>query len=425
MDSEIPESCDIFFLLHDEIIISIALFLSLNDLINLYLTKSRFNKIICCNEYFWQQRCYQDYGIKTINPIESWKSVYSNSVNVFICGTNYRQLGLGDNNEDRDKPTQIPKLKARQISAGLAHTVVIDLNSNVITFGYNKHGQLGLGDTQDRNIPMKISNLKVKEISAGRDHTVLIDLNNNVWSFGANEYGQLGLDNFEHMSIPTKIPNLEAKHVSAGESHTIVIDLNDDIWVFGYNKDGQLGLGDNQNRSKPTRILNIKAKQICAKGNYTAVIDFNDNIWVFGSNEFGQLGLGNFEYKNIPMQILNLKAKQISLGGTHTVIIDIDDNVWSFGLNEYDQLGIDDKFKYVIDKPMQIPMLKARQVSAGDYHTMLIDLNDNLWAFGNNTYDQLGLGDIQDVHVPIPTQIPNIKARQVSVGKFHTVIITI
>ena len=37
-----------------------------------------------------------------------------------------------------------------------------------------KYGQLGLGDNENRNIPTQISNIKAKNISCGDYHTMII-----------------------------------------------------------------------------------------------------------------------------------------------------------------------------------------------------------------------------------------------------------
>ncbi len=69
------------------------------------------------------------------------------------------------------------------------------MNNNVWSFGSNHEGQLGLGDNgygTNRNIPTKINNIKAKFVSCGENHTVLIDMDNNVWSFGSNDNGPPG-----------------------------------------------------------------------------------------------------------------------------------------------------------------------------------------------------------------------------------------
>ena len=70
---------------------------------------------------------------------------------------------------------------------------------------------------------------------------------------------------------------------------------------------------------------------------------------------------------------------------------------------------------------MRIPNIKAKQVSAGYFHTVIIDLRGNVWVSGLNMDGQLGLGDNNDRREL--TQIPNIKAKQVSVSDYHTILI--
>lgn len=144
--------------------------------------------------------------------------------------------------------------------------------STLVVFGDNDFGELGLGDNENRNIPTQTPNLKAKQISAGTAHTVLIDLKDDVWSFGSNEYGQLGLGDNYNTNIPTQIPNLKSKQMSAGWYHTMIIDLEDNLWGFGRNIAGQLGLGDYKNRNAPTQIPNIKAKQVSTGENFKPCI---------------------------------------------------------------------------------------------------------------------------------------------------------
>jgi hypothetical protein len=131
-----------------ELIIHIALFLPLKYIVDLCLTNSKFNKIIFDDEYFWKQKCYQDFGVKIGNHREDWKNLYRNHINhpnIHVFGTNEDgQLGLG-NFEHRNIPTEISGIKIRSITAGHLHTAVIDLNDNVWLFGFNYSGQSRYG----------------------------------------------------------------------------------------------------------------------------------------------------------------------------------------------------------------------------------------------------------------------------------------
>ena len=41
---------------------------------------------------------------------------------------------------------------------------------------------------EDPNIPRQIPKLKAKQVSAGHLHTAIIDLENNVWMFGMRQF---------------------------------------------------------------------------------------------------------------------------------------------------------------------------------------------------------------------------------------------
>jgi alpha-tubulin suppressor-like RCC1 family protein len=71
--------------------------------------------------------------------------------------------------------------------------------------------------------------------------------------------------------------------------------------------------------------------------------------------------------------------------------------------------------------PTLIPNIKASQIAAGLGHSFIIDLENNVYAFGFNDVGQLGLGDIEKRYVP--TLIPNIKAKQVAAGSGYSFII--
>ena len=47
----------------------------------------------------------------------------------------------------------------------------------------------------------------------------------------------------------------------------------------------------------------------------------DNDVWSFGDNEEGQLGLGDNISKNKPTNINDIKAKSISCGGQHTILI--------------------------------------------------------------------------------------------------------
>ena len=161
-------------------------------------------------------------------------------------------------------------------------------------------------------------------------------------------------------------------------------------------------------------------------------IYLNQNtVLSFGTNWTGELGLGDNTERNTPTKIPSIKrrvayaatfniiAKSVSSGLYNTVIIDMNNEVWSFGDNDMGQLGLGDNINR--NTPTKIPSFLAKSVSCGSNHTVIIDMNNEVWSFGDNYNGQLGLGDNTERNTP--TKIPGILAKSVSCGVLHTVII--
>ena len=258
----------------------------------------------------------------------------------------------------------------------------------------------------------QLGDFKAKYIATSGEHTAIIDLDNNIWTFGDNTWGQLGLGDNLYKENLTKIENLKAKQISLSKYHTVILDMENNVWVCGLNKFGQLGLGDSKDRYIPTQIIGLKAHQILAKEEYTLFIDLENNIRVCGR-----------AYTNIPVvKFSGMKVKQISAGHSHIVMIDMKNNVLTYGRGWFGELGLGilDVFG-CIDFPKHIA-LKAQQIFASDNSTVVIDMENNVWAFGHNRYGRLGLGDENDRN--IPTKILNIKARKIIMRDYATAIIT-
>ena len=79
-----------------------------------------------------------------------------------------------------------------------------------------------------------------------------------------------------------------------------------------------------------------------------------------------------------PTLIENLKAKAVFCGDLHTVVIDLDDNVFVTGNNDFGILGLDKSRKTVAgDKYHRytftlLPDIKAESIGCGDNHVIII-----------------------------------------------------
>lgn len=167
---------------------------------------------------------------------------------------------------------------------------------------------------------------------------------------------------------------------------------------------------------------------------HTIAIANNGTLWAWGSNSHGQLGTGTFSVSNVPVQVGTASNwVAIAVGSNFTValrangIFGNSNTLWAWGINTYGQLG-DGTF---IDKniPTQIGSnTKWTQISASPQHVMAINDsgtlftpgNKTLWGWGRNVFGELGNGITPDQTTPIQIGTA-IDWGQVSAGEFYSI----
>ena len=91
---------------------------------------------------------------------------------------------------------------------------------------------------------------------------------------------------------------------------------------------------------------------------------------------------------NIDFKI-SVPFKEMAVGGYHILALDNDNNLWAWGDNEFGQLG--DGTTTNKTSPTKIETnITFVQLSAGAFHNAGIDTEGRLWVWGLNTFGQLG-----------------------------------
>ncbi len=234
------------------------------------------------------------------------------------------------------------------LKTGARHNILIFKNGKVYVWGWNKYGQLGLGDWTTRDAPTENTQLEqiiqqnggvnnILALEIGGYHNVLIFKNGKVYVWGYNYYSQLGLGDTTNRDTPTENFELEqiiqdnggAENIlmlETGGYHNVLIFKNGKVYVWGYNGDGQLGLGDWTSRDTPTE--NSKLEQIIQQNGgvenilmlktgyeHNILIFKNGKVYVWGWNNYGQLGLGDTTNRNTPTENTQLEQLIQENGG--------------------------------------------------------------------------------------------------------------
>ncbi|KAJ9180675.1 hypothetical protein P3X46_008888 [Hevea brasiliensis] len=146
----------------------------------------------------------------------------------------YGQCGQVSTN-DQLRPACVPTLsgiKVESVAAGLWHTICITADGHVYAFGGNQFGQLGTGadlaelQTQSTQLDAPCLESKcAKMVSCGARHSAILTEDGQVYSWGWNKYGQLGLGDSIERNIPSRVPieGCQPKNVACGWWHTLLL----------------------------------------------------------------------------------------------------------------------------------------------------------------------------------------------------------
>jgi alpha-tubulin suppressor-like RCC1 family protein len=302
---------------------------------------------------------------------------------------------------------------------------------DVYGFGLNSYGELGLGDTTERHTPAKIATLsgEARAVAAGDSHSLVLLENGDVYSFGSNIDAVLGLGDWIPHYTPTKITTLPgpAAAVAAGYKHSLVLLQNGDVYTFGWNQLGQLGLGDTSQSYSPRRITTLPGAAVAVAGGYahSLVVLDNGDVYTFGLNQFGQLGLGDTTERHTPTKITTLPAAATAVAGGqwHSLVLLENGDVYGFGSNSHGALGLGDTTERHTPTKITTLPVAATAVAGGTSFSLVLLENGDVYAFGLNSYGQLGLGDTTERHTPAKIATLSGEARAVAAGDSHSLVL--
>ena len=253
------------------------------------------------------------------------------------------------------------------------------MSGPLFTTGFNQLGQLGDGSTDPRSSPVSIIRSgPYVAVKGGGLFTVAIDSAGAIWAWGANDYGQLGNNSQSPYSSPISIRRGGSYvAVNAGLGHTVAIDSAGMIWAWGQNTSGQLGNNSlSSPYPSPISIRRGGSYVAVSAGDYhTVALDSKGMIWAWGDNWDGQLGDNDpLTNKSSPVSIARVRASSfiaINAGSYHTLAIDSDGMVWAWGYNYYGGVGYGGD---LISSPVPISRIGSYiDIAGGRFHSVFLE----------------------------------------------------
>lgn len=189
----------------------------------------------------------------------------------------------------------------------------------------------------------------------------------------------------------TAQPNSNVSH------RNLVLCQDGTVKGWGYSYYGQLGTVTNYVPTPiaiplalPTSIVHLTTT--CAS---SFAILADGTLWAWGDNSTGQLGIGSSVSSTATPTLVpgltNIVA--VSGGFYHTIALRADGTVWSWGQRQNSALGTGSSGAAIAYTPHQIGALSnIRAIASGDQFAMALDASGHVWAWGMDTYGELGLG---------------------------------
>lgn len=330
---------------------------------------------------------------------------------VWSCGANYfGQLGDGTTS-NKHVPAQINDFNdVATISGGGSHNLSVKSDKSIWVWGYNYQGQLGDGTKSEKTHPEQITLTDVFTVASGEYHSLAVKTDGTVWAWGYNGNGQLGTDTTTAIiNTPFQVNNIaDTVAAAAGDHHSLALKSDGTVWAWGYNAFGQLGNGFTTTSITPVQVSGLSSVTAITSGGYFSLALKSDGtIWAWGNNDRGQLGNGTNNTSATPIQVADLSSViAIASGKFHGMALKSDGTVWAWGCNDNGQLGNESNSDSLT--PIQANRLtNVVAIDGGGFHSLAIKSDDTIWAWGDNDYGQLGDGSTSDKNTPVQMHIGN------------------
>ncbi len=235
--------------------------------------------------------------------------------------------------------------------------------------------------------------------------------NGTVYAFGQNSSGQLGDGTTTQDDTPEAIPlssGAPATAIAAGPIHSAAIGTDGNLDEWGTDTVGQVGNGTSgANQDTPYQISlapGVAALATSAGAQFELAIGSNHELYAWGGDQDGQLGDGGSTEQNSPEEISlapGVTPTAIAAGTLAGYAIGSDGKLYAWGDNTYGQLG--DGTTTNRSTPEVITLgsgVTPVAISAGWFHVLVIGSDGNLYAWGHNESGELGDGTTTDHYTP-------------------------
>ena len=266
----------------------------------------------------------------------------------------------------------------RMISAGYGHVCAIWQLGNVICWGRNYEGQVGVAIQEAQQLiiePHELDLDGVIDISASGNHSCVLRYDHTVHCWGDNSFGQLGIGNALSQYEASPVVQLtDVQQIALGIAHTCALLRDGRVACWGDNRFGQV-TGSAEQAFTPVIVEQVQnVVKLVAGGNTTCALQSSGLVLCWGAS------IGAVPSLTPITQIIDVV--DLAVGIAHACAIQISGDVYCWGDHHYVS-SLEAQFTKIANIP------RARTVTAGTHHTCVLDIQQDVWCWGINTVGQV------------------------------------
>jgi len=308
------------------------------------------------------------------------------------------------------------------------------LGSYVVSWGGNNYGQLGIGGVGEPPYPTApptvvsaYTDVTISKIHVGLSSHFAVSSSGAAYCAGNNFYGQLGIDSYDdYESVP--LSNEYAYGLAVYPTGPMTLAYNTSTKnAYGWGQFAAYIADEAGNIIIP---IEANQEENFATGVSTAwatsFILTNGGVYVAGSvitdegytvDTDAKLGIGASSdqltlqrmsfWDNAPL------SKIYSTDSSHVCGVASNYSLYCWGQNNFGQLGIGTTTPAKIPTIVpffDIQQLYIGQLVTGDAHTVVLTCGGKVYAWGNNTYGNLGQGYADTNAHPTPVLISSLSS---------------
>lgn len=357
-------------------------------------------------------------GVSAVGVGANHICMVDNRGTVWCWGDNgFGQLGIGSQigSNTRTLPSEVDAAaNTVAVTIGANHTCALLVTNDLNCWGRNTIGQLGnsfSGDLADSPVPYFVGNfVGVTAFAVGGDQSCAI-VAGQIYCWGDNQYGQIASEPVgvgEFRTTPTPIDGVTtAIDVVVGAQHVCALLESRTVTCWGRNNQNQLGYAGTEISTVPQEVPGVfDIKTLAAGDNHTCAVQKNQRVICWGSNQNSQLGVIGSDIVNAQQVDGVDNAIAVATGGAHTCVLTASRTIQCWGDNSRGQIGVG--LDAAVATPLQLTIVPNIQavttIAAGGDRTCAILENTELWCWGANPTNLLGVTANPDRNTPVMVQ---------------------